>query len=301
MNQNYCINCGKTGHKNKECMDSIISYGIICFNIPKIPLFKIENFLYNQFIEIEDYNYQNLNYINKIHKYKNDIKFLLIQRKHSLSYIEFIRGRYTEMNISSIKKLVELMSHDEVVKIKTQDFQVLWDTLWNKTARNKNFIKEMNISKKKFLYITKNNLLNNLVSNYKTPEWGFPKGRRNRYEKNIDCAIREFEEETNIKNYTLLDRINILEETFLGTNNISYKHVYYIGTSDTTKVEMLNDTYEVGDIGWFTIDEILEKLREYDITKRNIINQLSFFLTIIFEKITENTFTKKKITLPLII
>ena len=28
------------------------------------------------------------------------------------------------------------------------------------------------------------------------PEWGFPKGRRNYQENDIDCATREWEEET---------------------------------------------------------------------------------------------------------
>ena len=33
-------------------------------------------------------------------------------------------------------------------------------------------------------------------TNWKTPEWGFPKGRRNYQETDIKCAFREFYEET---------------------------------------------------------------------------------------------------------
>ena len=33
---------------------------------------------------------------------------------------------------------------------------------------------------------------------YESPEWGFPKGRRNMHESDLDCAKREFEEETGI-------------------------------------------------------------------------------------------------------
>lgn len=292
---NYCINCGKLGHNNKVCSEPIISCGIICFNIPKISLFKIENFLYNKFIEIEDYNYKNLNYIKKINKYKKDIKFLLIQRKHSLSYIEFLRGRYDEKNQINIEKLFSLMSINEINNIKDTDFQILWDNLWLKTARNKNYLKEMNISKKKFNYIKNNNLLNNISSQYVTPEWGFPKGRRNKYEKNIDCAKREFIEETNFTNFTLLDRINKVEETFVGSNNIDYKHIYYIAGTETTDLELLNDNYEIGNIGWFTIDEVINILRPYDITKINLTNQINFFLTIIMEKINDEKTRLKQI------
>ena len=31
---------------------------------------------------------------------------------------------------------------------------------------------------------------------WKTPEWGFPKGRRNYQENDLACALREFQEET---------------------------------------------------------------------------------------------------------
>jgi len=153
MSQNYCINCGKIGHINKSCNEPIISYGIICFNIANMSTFKIEQFLYNKFINVEDFNYQYLNYIQKINKYKDDIKFLLIQRKHSLSYIEFIRGKYDEKDYDNVKKICSLMSINELNIIKKSDFQILWDSVWNKTARNKNFLKEMNCSKKKFNYI----------------------------------------------------------------------------------------------------------------------------------------------------
>ena len=102
----------------------------------------------NKFIEIEDFNYKYLNYIKKINKYKNNIKFLLIQRKHSLSYLEFMRGKYNETKIEEIKYLCSLMSFNELEDIKNKDFQLLWDTLWLKTARNKIFLKEMNASKK---------------------------------------------------------------------------------------------------------------------------------------------------------
>lgn len=283
---NYCTNCGKSGHINKDCTEPITSCGIICFNIKNISTQKIENILYNKFIDIEDYNYKNLKFLSKIYKYKDDIKFLLIQRKHSLSYIEFIRGRYNEKDIKKIEYLFSLMSKTEVENIKTLDFQFLWDDLWKKTARSKAFLKELTISKNKFNYCKKNNFFNNLETKYDTPEWGFPKGRRNKYEKNLDCAIREFEEETNYKNYTLFDRINYMEEVFKGTNLIDYKHIYYFAGSDNDKINEINDTYEVGNIGWYTYDETLKLIRSYDVSKFDVINQTYFFLISILEKIT---------------
>ena len=283
---NYCINCGKSGHNNKNCIEPITSCGIICINIKNLPIQRLELFLYNKFVDIQDFNYKNLNFLNKIYKYKDDIKFLLIQRKHSLSYIEFIRGRYNEKDINNLIYLFSLMSKSEVENIKNTEFQILWDNLWRKTARNKNFIKELNNSKIKFNYCKKNNLFNNLSTTYETPEWGFPKGRRNKFEKNLDCAIREFEEETNYNNYVLYNRINCIEEVFKGTNYIDYKHIYYLAGSDSDNIENINDIYEIGNIGWYTYDETIQLLRKYDTTKIDIVNQIYFFIITVVEKIS---------------
>ena len=67
---------------------------IICFNIKDKTIIDINNILYNQYIDIYDYNYKYINNVNNIDKYYDDIKLLMIRRKHSLTYIEFIRGRY---------------------------------------------------------------------------------------------------------------------------------------------------------------------------------------------------------------
>ena len=54
MKNTYCSNCGKAGHNYKNCKNPIISYGIMLF------------------------------------RYDIDIfKLLLVQRKDSISYIEF--------------------------------------------------------------------------------------------------------------------------------------------------------------------------------------------------------------------
>jgi len=39
-------------------------------------------------------------------------------------------------------------------------------------------------------------LITNSTTNWETPEWEFPKGRRNYQENDLACALREFEEET---------------------------------------------------------------------------------------------------------
>lgn len=282
---NYCINCGKNSHNNKNCNEPITSCGIICFKIDNLQLTKINKFLFNKYINIEDYNYNHINYYNKINFHRKDIKFLLIQRKHSLSYIEFLRGKYNESDINKIKNVFELMSMKEVEDIKNKNFEYLWDNLWKDTAKSKSFLKEMTISQNKFNNLKKKNIITNLESKYSDTEWGFPKGRRSKFENNFECAHREFIEETNLLNYTQFNRINTMKEIFTGTDNILYKHIYYIAGSDENELSINFDNYEVSNIGWFTIDQVLNLLRPYNKSKINVINQLYFFLTIMSDKI----------------
>jgi ADP-ribose pyrophosphatase YjhB (NUDIX family) len=288
--KNNCLNCGKLGHQVKSCDEPIISYGIICFNINSllnITNKKIENFFYNKFIDINEFNYSNINNIKLLPNYHNEIKILMIRRKHSLNYIEFIRGKYFT-NKDSISSLLKLMTINENIKIRTKSFDELWEEIWIKTAKNKIFQKEYSISKSKFNKLKEYNFFNlfdnnESVSSYNDPEWGFPKGRRNPNEKNFNCALREFNEETNIdvNNIHLLERLNYLEEEYNGTDNVKYKHIYYLASSENElelNTDNDNQLYEIGDIGWFTISDAISKIRPYHNTKIIILNKIYFFI-----------------------
>jgi 8-oxo-dGTP pyrophosphatase MutT (NUDIX family) len=286
MLNNYCLNCEKLGHVFKECTRPITSYGIICFNLNKkynINNDNVESLFYNKFIDIMDYNYNNLDNLHLIPNYLNDIKILMVRRKYSLTYIEFIRGKYNINNLNEISKLFKLMSYTENVEIKTQEFDILWNKLWIDTANNKIFRKEYISAEIKFNTLKKNNffmlLENNELSTYTEPEWGFPKGRKEYMEKYIDCALREFKEETNIDNIHLLNRVNYIDEDYIGSNNVNYRSIYYLGYHDNTDTIYNPDhTYEIGDMKWMTIKECLNSVRLYDDIKKNILNSVYFFI-----------------------
>jgi len=292
----YCINCGKNGHSVKECNEPVFSYGIICLKLdetlntsPQL----IEKFLVNKIVDLEEFNFTNLKNLSKFDYYKNKIKFLLIQRKHSFSYVEFIRGKYDENNLEEISNLLNLMSNEEIQKIIINDFNLLWTNLWNKTSKHKNYQKEFEISKDKFNKLKKNYNLSDLIkfdNLYETPEWGFPKGRRDKNEKNIDCAIREFEEETGIQEnkYIILNRLNTVEESVIGTYKTVYKLVYYLALSNSN-IELTMDNEhqkcEIGDMKWLTFEEIIPKIRPYFKEKITMITKIYFFMINLIENI----------------
>lgn len=288
----YCGNCGKYGHLYKKCSEPITSVGII--NI-KIDGYNIIDKIDRSNININKYN--NMNSLLHFHEYADKIKFLMIQRKNTVEYIEFIRGKYELNDYEYIIFLFQHMMYNEIELIKNNDFDYLWKDLWKYSASNKNYEYEYNQSLNKFNLLKNdkkfniNFLVNNIEPLYKHPEWGFPKGRRNLHEKNIDCAKREFIEETGLNNddYNLIDNIIPINEVFNGTNGILYKHIYYIGFNNNMNnpiIDPLNELQneEIGDIGWFNYYDIIKMLRPYHKERIKIIIDIILFLINILRK-----------------
>ena len=293
---NYCNNCGKFGHNFKTCKDPITSLGIICFKFDKtlnINIHQLNNFLSKKYIEIDKFNFEHLDNISKINFYKDKINFLMIRRKHSLNYVEFIRGRYNKTDTHKIIKMFKLMSQEEINFIKKFDFDILWNDLWKKTSNHKMYQKEHQKSKNLFEYLKKTELLSKMVKIepiYDTPEWGFPKGRRNSFEKNIECATREFYEETNMEedNYILLNNIFSTQENYTGTNNIDYRHIYYLAMSSSEtdiKEESLSQNYEIGEIAWLNWYEAITLIRPYYTSKIELLNKIYMFTLNLYEEL----------------
>ena len=264
MNSNnkiiYCGNCGKSGHTYRRCLSPIISLGII--------LFKIEN---------------------------KKLKYLFIQRKDTLGFVEFMRGKYNLENIDYIKELLKIMTISERQKILKYDFDYLWNELWM-NFNSKKFLNEYSSSKDKFIKLKEgfkiqNNFYNIKIINeivedkYIDSEWGFPKGRRNLRECDIDCAKREFEEESGYKSndYEIIDENLTFDEIFSGTNNIRYQHTYYIAKSLNDVILKVDETNfnqfsEIKKVKWFSFEDGKEIIRDYNIEKKNILNKVDQYI-----------------------
>ena len=113
MNKNIiCKNCNKPYHTLKNCKYPITSYGIIAFRI-----------------------------------FNEEIQYLMIRRKNSFGYIDFIKGQYSETNLEYLQQLFDEMSNEEKQFIETiDDFDVLWKKMWEDNTKSNIF----NISKQKF-------------------------------------------------------------------------------------------------------------------------------------------------------
>ena len=110
------------------------------------------------------------------------------------------------------------------------------------------------------------------------PEWGFPKGRRNYYEKDYDCALREFFEETGYNPKLLKNIHNILpfEEIFTGSNYKSYKHKYYLMfmNYENSVVKTKYEETEVSEMAWKTLGDCISSIRYYNLEKIKLISNI---------------------------
>ena len=245
-----CINCGYTGHTSKNCNFPITSFGIILYRINR-----------------------------------GVLEFLMVQRKDTLCYTEFVRGKYDIKNISYIKKLFSFMTFEEKQILLNNDFETVWKQLWVNNTNN--LKKEHNISRGKYnklkegYNIKSQNVISRVdmahFANNSTcieeQEWEFPKGRRKLNESDVACALREFEEETTINRRSLVvsDLNKQYEEIFIGKNKLRYRNVFYLATqpkSSTTKTVLFDrNNYdqikEIKDVQWMNYEEVSLKISKH--------------------------------------
>lgn len=208
----------------------------------------------------------------------DDLYFLMIQRKDTIGYTEFIRGKYN--SLEELKLLIDMMTLTEKRKILSQNFYNLWHSMWyEKYYTNQVEFKKAN-DKFDLFRANLEGLVNSSKTRWLTPEWGFPKGRKNKNENNIDCAIREMKEETNIdsNDYNIIRNIKCLEEITMGTNQSKYIHKYFLAKLSK---HSLNSIYsciltssqkkEISNIGLFNYNECLSMIRDYETGKKQVL------------------------------
>ena len=237
----YCNNCGKKGHIYKECKLPVTSCGNIIFRLDK-----------------------------------DEPEVLMIQRKDSLCYIDFVRGKYDNNNLKYIQILIDKCSIYEKERLLKLEFRELWKDLWlldEEFIENDDYIKSYN----KFQSLKGGNNLNKMAiesfvnsskTDYSESEWEFPKGRRNTNENDYECAKREFREESGYcdNDYDIINNICPFTEEFIGENRVRYKYIYYIGKLKNLELEPKIDknnfdqVTEIRNIKWVTKDESLDMI-----------------------------------------
>lgn len=127
----YCNNCGKLGHMFSYCKIPITSFGIILFRL-------------------------------------NDAgirEYLMIRRKDTLGFIDFMRGKYNIYNKCYILNMLKQMTNSEKELLTTKSFTELWNTLWGEAGLSSYYKSEENLAREKF-----NSLKNGVFVNRPSPQ-----------------------------------------------------------------------------------------------------------------------------------
>ena len=258
QNDQHCNNCGKKGHIYNQCKMPITSIGIIVFR-----------------------------------KHNERIEYLMIRRRDTLGYIDFMRGKYSVNNRDYIMNMLKQMTIDEKRRLYNLSFDELWINLWGNQTISSQYKAEESSSREKFNILCSrsmdqtNTILQTMINEsrdeWSEAEWGFPKGRRNYQEKDYECALREFSEETGLNIMHLQNIQNILpfEEIFTGSNYKSYKHKYYltyINDEYTNNMDNFERT-EVSKMEWKSFEECISAIRPYNLEKKRLITNINHLIT----------------------
>jgi len=257
-NYTFCNNCGKSGHQYHQCKMPITSVGVIT-----------------------------------VRSFNNKLEYLMICRKDTLGYIDFLRGKFNLNSKSHIMNLLNEMTNNEKERILSKNFHDLWTELWGNDIGIQ-YRNEEQTSGEKFHMLKTGvmiddqvynivDLVNESTNEWNEPEWGFPKGRRNYQERDYECAVREWEEETGYSR----DKIKILnnvvpyEEIFTGSNYKSYKHKYYLSIyfGDIDTIPSNFQKTEISNAKWMCYDDCVKHIRNYNLEKLDMFKKINKIFT----------------------
>lgn len=245
-----CANCGVSGHYYKDCKIPISSYGLVCFRLRV-------NFS-QSFVRPE---------------------FLLVQRKDSLFFVEFVRGKYDKEDIAYIKRMIGGMVKEEQDMLRSETaFELLWSHLWAFSNMKHCMTNEFCLARDKYNALLIGDTINRqtlveIVASVNTClpelEWGFPKGRRNIYENEQTCAVREFVEETGVQSNNLSVFPKSFEDVFTGSNNVQYMHKYFMarmvrgmktGQDNDVPIRSAQQAREISCVKWMSLKDAAAKM-----------------------------------------
>lgn len=216
---------------------------------------------------------------------KNELLFLLYQRRDNFEYMDFIRGIWGSQ--SQLPSMFSAMSAEERNRIRNYTFEELWDDLW--VEHNCRVYRDgFNRARKKYSEIKERIpiLIDETISNVRGTPWGFPKGKKNYRETPYECALREFSEETRLSTTDIYRvREHPFVENFKGSNGKPYAtHYFLVQIDDHVAPEKYKTPHcirestvseEASNVEWFTYDEAMNVL---SVQRQGILDEAVNFI-----------------------
>ncbi len=182
-------------------------------------------------------------------------KLLIVNKGTTYAFMEFIHGKY---KLNRVMYLLNRMTREEKMLIMSMNFSQMWYHVWLTKTKDR-YVQSLNIFEanwSKRQDELKSAILNSTNGN---TIWEFPKGRKaTEDESPINCAVREFIEETGIPKYgfRVFDASLGISKT---ENRITYDTQYFfaLANEELTLSPILGyHSTEICRVNWLSLNEI---------------------------------------------
>lgn len=192
-------------------------------------------------------------------------KILLVKKRYTYAFDEFIHGRYNKDNYIQMHRLFSSMTMEEKLVIRSLNYDYMWFHKHLSDGKNEHYYKGLMKFSNNFLKKGNDGELIKLIdkTGYTTSTiYEFPKGRKkNKSEPNIITAIREVKEETSISE-NLYRIIPHMKRTSIDIDSgVRYLCVYYVAiaynvNACVTRLDKTDQCFEISEAEWYTVDEL---------------------------------------------
>lgn len=193
----------------------------------------------------------------------SSLEVLMVKKRATYSFLEILNGHYDN---DTLPELLDETTLEEKELIKSCNYAALWYHMWRvnleldpRSRKNEIYYK---LKSKFTTYFTDNReKMRALIDSRASTQgvWEFPKGRKsNSQECHINCAVREFYEETGMSAGVEYDFIYLNKPitTSLSSTRYVYNSRYYLGFTTSTFTKCRTESHEVVDPRWVNINTL---------------------------------------------
>lgn len=188
----------------------------------------------------------------------------MIQKRYTYAFSAFVHGVYDCNSDRSILTLLNDMTVDEKIILRSVNYSHIWDYVWlTPPPPDSQKYKHLKAKFEAAFARSGGMRLLDLIaqSTHGTRIWEIPKGRPRKGESEIHCAVREFYEETGIEKSQYQVFPNASRTHSFTDEGVHYVQKYFIAWTHhaiqpRVSLESRVQIEEVSDIKWITIEEL---------------------------------------------
>jgi 8-oxo-dGTP pyrophosphatase MutT (NUDIX family) len=187
-----------------------------------------------------------------------EIEIMLINKRYTYAFCDFVYGRYNAANEASVLSLIEHMTANEKILLLLGNFDVLWFLIWL-DSKNGPYASARAYFQGAFGGDSGREKLGKLVRRAQSHgqcRWEIPKGRLNTGETTLECAQREFSEETGVGRDSYKMVPNFIKKHLHKDASGIYHSTFYLALARPWTSPALTPPYEVGEAKWASLSMI---------------------------------------------